>query len=170
MPTHSIPWSDAYKRKVIPPHELAKKVLSLKQANKKIATLNGSFDLLHAGHLHMIHEASQQGDILIIALNTDCSIQAYKSPSRPIINLEYRIQMMAALEFVDYVTWFDELDPRQILDIIKPDVHVNGSEYGENCIEATTVTENGGSLHIVQLIPGLSTTSILKKIQSEGSQ
>lgn len=73
---------------------------------------------------------------------------------------------MAALEFVDYVTWFDETDPRRILSEIKPDVHVNGAEYGENCIEAPTVKQHGGTIHIVQLIPGLSTSHIIKKIIS----
>ncbi len=72
--------------------------------------------------------------------------------------------MMAALEMVDYVTWFDETDPRQILSRIKPDVHVNGAEYGENCIEAETVRSYGGKIHIVGLVPGLSTSQIIKKI------
>lgn len=119
---------------------------------------------MHAGHLHIIFEASQVADLLIVALNSDRSIQQYKSPLRPIVSLEYRLQMMAALEFVDYVTWFEETDPRQLLSVIKPDVHVNGAEYGENCIEAETVKAHGGKLHIVPLIPGLSTSQILKKI------
>ncbi len=72
---------------------------------------------------------------------------------------------MAALEFVSFTTWFDETDPRQILSIIKPDVHVNGAEYGENCIEADTVHANGGRLHIVPLIQGLSTSDIIHKIR-----
>jgi bifunctional ADP-heptose synthase (sugar kinase/adenylyltransferase) len=76
--------------------------------------------------------------------------------------------MIAALEMVDFVTWFDETDPRQILSRIKPDVHVNGAEYGENCIEAETVRFFGGKIHSVSLVPGLSTSQIIKKImQSE---
>ena len=158
-------WSEAYQNKVIPPHQLKQRLEELRKGNQKIATLNGSFDLLHAGHLQIIFEASQVGDILIVALNTDRSIQQYKSPKRPIIPLEYRLQMMAALECVDYVTWFEETDPRQLLSIIQPDVHVNGAEYGENCIEAATVRSYGGKIHIVQLVPGLSTSTIIKKIQ-----
>lgn len=160
-------WSDSYKNKIIDPLHIAAKANALKQSGKKIATLNGSFDLLHAGHLQIIYEASQVADILIVALNTDASIKKYKSPKRPIIPLEYRLQMMAALEFVDFVTWFEETDPIRILGEIKPDVHVNGAEYGENCIEAEVVKSNGGSIHIVQLIPGLSTSTILRKIQAE---
>ncbi len=150
--------------KIISPDQLPGKVAELRLAKKIISTLNGSFDLMHAGHLHMIYEASCTGDVLIIALNTDRSIQEYKSPLRPIIPLQYRLQMMAALGFVDYVTWFDETDPRRILGIIKPDVHVNGAEYGPNCIEAETVRSHGGKIHIVELIPGLSTSQILQKI------
>lgn len=159
-------WSAYSKSKRIPPEQLSTKITELRAQGKKIATLNGSFDLMHAGHLQIIFEASQVADVLIIALNTDRSIQGYKSPDRPIIPLEYRLQMMSALGFVDYVTWFDELDPIKILGIIKPDVHVNGAEYGENCIEADTVRANGGRIHIVQLVPGLSTSQIIKKIKA----
>ena len=113
----------------------------------------------------MIYEASQQADLLIVALNSDASIQKYKSLDRPIISLEYRMQMMAALTFVNYVTWFEETDPRNLLSTIKPDVHVNGAEYGEKCIEAETVKRYGGKIHIAPLIPGLSTTQIISKIQ-----
>jgi rfaE bifunctional protein nucleotidyltransferase chain/domain len=158
-------WSKAYQNKIIAPDQLIQKMVELRADHKKIATINGSFDLLHAGHLQIIFEASQVGDNLIVALNTDRSIQQYKSPTRPIIPLEYRLQMMAALEFVDYVTWFDETDPRNILSIIQPDVHVNGAEYGENCLEADTVRSYGGKIHVVQLVPGLSTSAILKKIR-----
>lgn len=158
-------WATSYQEKVIHPSELAERIGEFRAQQKKIATLNGSFDLLHAGHLQIIFEASQVGDILIVALNTDSSIQQYKSPKRPIIPLEYRLQMMAALEFVDYVTWFEETDPIKLLSIIKPDIHVNGAEYGANCIEAETVKSHGGKIHIVELVPGLSTSFIIQKIQ-----
>lgn len=158
-------WSQAYQDKVIHPESIPATVEKLKQEGKTIVTLNGSFDLLHAGHLQIIFEAFQQGDVLIVALNSDRSIQQYKSPKRPIIPLEYRLQMMAALAFVHYVTWFEETDPRSLLENIRPDVHVNGAEYGVNCIEADTVRRYGGKIHIVHLIPGLSTSMIINKIQ-----
>lgn len=163
-------FSEYIERKYIQPEDLVNKIADLRHQGKTIATLNGSFDLMHAGHLHIIFEASQVADVLIVALNTDASIKAYKNPERPIIPLEYRRQMMAALEFVDYVTWFDELDPRRILGEIRPDVHVNGAEYGENCIEAPIVKQHGGRIHIVQLVPGLSTSQIIKKIVSLENQ
>jgi D-glycero-beta-D-manno-heptose 1-phosphate adenylyltransferase len=160
---------DTYiKNKCISPEQIRAKADELRAAGKSIATLNGSFDLMHAGHLHIIFEASQMGDVLIVVLNSDCSIQKYKSPSRPIIPLEYRLQMMAALGFVTYVTWFKETNPRVILNEIRPDVHVNGAEYGVECIEAETVKSNGGKIHIVNLIPGLSTSQIISKINQLG--
>ncbi|NGX49193.1 MAG: Bifunctional protein HldE [Candidatus Anoxychlamydiales bacterium] len=138
---------------------------NLREKNKTIATLNGSFDLMHSGHLRIIYEASRQADILIVALNTDSSIQRYKSKKRPIVELKYRIEMVSSLLFVDYVTSFDEIDPIKILSIIKPDVHINGKEYSENCIEADIVKKNGGKIHIVDLVDSLSTTNIIQKIK-----
>lgn len=157
-------WTDVYHKKVIEPEKIETFVRELKNRNESIATLNGSFDLLHAGHLQIIFQASQMADILIVALNSDSSIKKYKSAERPIITLKDRMQMMAALEFVDYVTWFDEINPIEILSRIKPNVHVNGAEYGTHCIEAETVIAHGGKIHIVPLLPGLSTSAILEKI------
>lgn len=157
-------WSTECQSKYISPLKLLQMVNKIRQEGKTIATLNGSFDLIHAGHLQIIYEASLQADVLIVALNSDQSIKKYKSPLRPIIPLQYRLQMMSALGFVNYVTWFEETDPRTLLNLIKPNVHVNGSEYGENCIEAETVKSHGGRLHIVKLVPGLSTSQILKKV------
>lgn len=152
-------------KKLIEPDAIEDKVKALKEQRLTIATLNGSFDLLHAGHLFIIHEASSQADRLLVALNSDASIQRYKGVNRPIIPLSYRLEMMAALEFVDFVTWFDEVDPCLLLERIKPDVHVNGSEYGENCIEANIVKNCGGRLHLVQRIDALSTTNVIQKIR-----
>lgn len=159
-------WSEAWACKFIAPEQLEEKVLSIKSQGKTIATLNGSFDLMHAGHLEIIYQASKQADCLIVALNSDCSIQKYKSQNRPIIDLDNRLKIMAALEFVDFVTWFSETDPCLLLEKIKPDVHVNGSEYGLNCIEADVVKNGGGKVVIVPIVAGLSTTSIVAKIKS----
>lgn len=155
------PW---LQKKLVDPKQLEAKVEGFRSLGKTIATLNGSFDLLHAGHLYIIHEAKRQADVLIVALNSDASIRAYKGASRPIISLNYRLEMMAALECVDFVTWFEEIDPCAILRKIRPDVHVNGAEYGENCIEAETVRGCGGRIHLVDRIPSLSTSAIIEKI------
>jgi len=159
-------WAEEVHKKYVAPHEVEKTVAEWKAQGKTVVTLNGSFDLMHAGHLYIIHQAKKQGDILFVALNTDASIRGYKSPDRPIISLQYRLQMMAALEFVDYVTWFDELDPRLFLEKVAPHIHVNGAEYGENCIEAEVVLRKGGRIHLVDRIPSLSTTEVITKIKS----
>ena len=100
----------------------------------------------------------------MVLLNTDASVKRYKGFDRPIVKLQERMAMMAAIEWVDYVASFDEDTPIEILKIIQPNVHVNGSEYGENCLEADTVREGGGKIQIVELLPGLSTSQLLEKI------
>ncbi len=159
-------WKEAYCKKVITPEALERKVQALKDQGLKIATVNGSFDLMTAGHLEILFQGSQMADVFIVALNSDDSIKKYKSPNRPIIPLADRLRMMAAIEFVDYVTWFEETDPIQLLEKIKPHVHVNGSDYGADCIEAPTVIKNGGRVEIVHRGPGLSTSEIIKKCAS----
>ncbi|MGE3557137.1 MAG: adenylyltransferase/cytidyltransferase family protein [Candidatus Obscuribacterales bacterium] len=154
-----------YSHKLLTRDQLPAWRQALRAAGKTLATLNGSFDLLHAGHLHIIYEASLQADILLLALNTDDSIKGYKGPTRPLISLPDRLKMICALSFVDYATSFPEPNPIPLLQLLQPDVHVNGSEYGENCIEADTVRKHGGRLHIVDLVPGLSTSNLIKKIQ-----
>src|SRR3972149_9011872 len=156
-------WETEYKKKIIEPQELENRIKKIRSEKKTIVSLNGSFDLLHAGHLKIIYTASTLADVLIVALNTDSSIKEYKSKNRPIIPLEYRMQVMAALEFVSYVTYFEDTTPIKILDIIKPDIHVNGSEYGKDCIEKEVVEKNGGKIFIVDLKPSLSTSNIITK-------
>lgn len=152
-------------KKLIDPQALEETVSSLRRQNLTIATLNGSFDLMHAGHLYIVSQAKLQADRLIVALNSDRSIQQYKSPTRPIVPLQYRLEMVAALEFVDFVTWFEETDPCKLILTIRPDVHVNGVEYGEECIEASAVKKGGGRLHLVNRIPSLSTSELIEKIR-----
>lgn len=159
-------WNDRYKKKIILPQNWKKASNELKSAGKSITTLNGSFDLLHAGHMQILFEASQQGDVLIVALNSDHSIKTYKSADRPIISLENRLKLIAALEFVDYITWFDEINPICFLEAIRPHVHVNGAEYGIDCIESKTVKNYGGSIYLVNRLPELSTSEIIEKIKS----
>ncbi len=152
------------KDKLIEPNLLDEEMAKLRSQKLTIASLNGSFDLLHAGHLYIISEAAKQADVLIVALNSDVSIERYKGKNRPIIPLIHRLEMMAALQFVDYVTWFDETDPREVLKKIRPHVHVNGAEYGAHCIEAGVVQSFGGKVHLVDRIPGLATSQIIERI------
>ena len=158
-------FAETAESKMIEPSHLPSVMQGLKEQSKTIATINGSFDLLHAGHLEILYQASLQADILVVGLNTDASIKKYKGPKRPIIPLKYRVRMIAALEMVDFISWFDETDPREWLCKIQPDVHVNGAEYGPDCIEADVVRKYGGRIHLVEKIDGLSTSAILQTLQ-----
>ena len=97
-----------YKDKIKTREEIIQIVEQLRKEGKKIATINGSFDLLHAGHLDILEEAAKQGDILIVGLNSDKSVKSYKGENRPIISEEHRARMLANLHLVDYITLFDE--------------------------------------------------------------
>ena len=156
-------WQVESRKKIVEPSEI--KTFVKKLRGKKVATLNGAFDLLHAGHLDIIYKASQKADVLIVALNSDHSIKKYKDPRRPIIPLKYRLLSVAAIGFVDYVTYFHEKDPRRLLEKIKPDVHVNGKEYGINCLEKEVVEKYGGKICLVGHSIKLSTSYIIKKIK-----
>lgn len=155
-----------HRSKIVEPAQVPAVLERYRQEGLKIVSLNGSFDLLHAGHLEMVTQAKQQGDILVVALNTDESIRRYKSAQRPIVPLLYRMELMAALEGVDLVTYFSELNPIEILKLIRPDVHVNGAEYGADCVEAPILKELNARLHLVERIPGLATSAIITKIKS----
>ncbi len=148
-------------QKIVPRNEIGKLAADLRQQGKKIVTLNGSFDLMHFGHRSILKEAKAQGDVFIVALNTDESIRGNKGPARPINSLQARQQMMSTYDEVDFITDFSEPTPVQLLEEIKPAVHVNGSEYGENCVEAPTVKKHGGRIHIFNLVEGFSTSKML---------
>jgi len=158
-------FAEAIKRKYVAPEDLEAFGEQIRSEGKTLVTINGSFDLLHPGHLEMLHQAKGQGDVFLVLLNSDASIKANKSPKRPINPLEVRFQNIAALEMVDYVSSFEETNPISVLDKIKPDVHANGSEYGENCIEAEVVKKHGGRILIVKLVDGYSSTNLIKRIQ-----
>jgi len=152
--------------RLVPRHALNQLATTLRAKGKRIVTINGSFDVLHNGHLHILNEARQQGDVLIVGLNSDASVRSNKGPDRPIVSERRRAEMLLALRMVDYVHVFDELDPIAFIKEVNSDVHVNGSEYGENCIEAETVKRAGGRIHIVSRIPGLSTSNLVDRLQT----
>jgi rfaE bifunctional protein nucleotidyltransferase chain/domain len=147
--------------KLIARNNIANIAKKMKEQGQRIVTLNGSFDIIHEGHLWILEEAKRQGDILIMGVNSDQSVRVNKGPTRPINSQEARARLLAGCKFVDYVFIFDEQNPIPFLKEIRPAVHVNGSDYGENCLEAPTVKELGGRLEIVRLKEGLSTSNLL---------
>jgi rfaE bifunctional protein nucleotidyltransferase chain/domain len=148
--------------------ELAEK---LRAEGKKIVTVNGVFDLLHAGHLDLLEEAKQQGDVLIVAINSDTSVREKKGLTRPYIPEQERAAVLAALACVDYVIIidapYDGGVTKALLQTVRPAIHTNGSEYGEpeTWIEWPDMQAVGAQGYIVQRRPGLATTDIVKRIQ-----
>jgi rfaE bifunctional protein nucleotidyltransferase chain/domain len=151
--------------KVVTQEELKGIVAQLKSQGKKIVTTNGSFDILHVGHVRALQLTRALGDVLIIGVNSDSSVKQYKSDQRPIIPQDDRAEMLAALACVDYVTIFTETDPRNFLELVKPNVHCKSGDYdAEKMIETPVVRKNGGEVKIIPFVPGKSTTAIVKKI------
>lgn len=150
---------------IIPRDKLSIIIKRLRDEGKTIVTCNGVFDLLHLGHLRFLEEAKSQGDILIVGINSDSSVKLTK-PDRPINDEMTRALIVASIKYVDYVTIFNEPNPRKLIEIIKPDVHVNGYEYGYNCIEASVLKKYGVKLYLVKRVGDYSTTNIIKKILS----
>lgn len=137
----------------------------LREQGKTIVTMNGSFDLLHIGHVRCLREAREQGDVLIIALNSDTSIQSYKGKGRPFVPQKERAEMLASLSSVNYVVLFDDINPKSIIAEIRPDIHCNGADWGPGCIERETVESGGGRLHILGWAPGRSTSELFGRIR-----
>ncbi|MBF0431213.1 MAG: bifunctional heptose 7-phosphate kinase/heptose 1-phosphate adenyltransferase [Fibrobacteria bacterium] len=156
---------DPYKTRIISRNALEPLSKKLKSQGKKVVTINGSFDLLHNGHVHILREAKSRGDVLLVGLNSDTSVKKYKGKDRPMISEKQRAEMLLALECVDYVHIFNESVPMPFIKKIKPHVHANGSEYGMDCIEAETVKKNGGEIYVVEKIKGFSTSEIINKIR-----
>ena len=150
-------------RKILAPSQLGRWAQDQRAAGKTIATINGCFDLLHPGHLYILFEGSRQADILLVALNVDRIISLGKGPNRPINNLNDRLHLMAASEFVDFATHFEEATPLEFLEKVRPDVHINGAEYGPDCVEAPVLKKFGGRLHLVESFGGYSTSAQLRR-------
>ncbi|MBC2855910.1 MAG: D-glycero-beta-D-manno-heptose 1-phosphate adenylyltransferase [Cetobacterium sp.] len=147
--------------------QLATKVIEeLKEQGKKVVFTNGCFDILHVGHLTYLNEAKRQGDILIVGVNSDSSVKRLKGESRPINNEIDRSEMLCGLKAVDYTVIFEEDTPMEIIDDLKPSIHVKGGDYKKEDLPETKIVEkNGGEVRILGFVHGKSTTNIVKKIQ-----
>lgn len=135
---------------------------SLDRKNKTIVFTNGCFDLLHQGHLHLLNEAKKLGDILIVAVNNDASVKQLKGETRPIENLETRLQHLSELKEVDYVISFSEETPIHLIEQIQPTVLVKGGDYKKEDVVGNKIAEQ---VVIVPLLAGFSTTKIIQSKQ-----
>lgn len=164
--TEQYPWCEG---KILSREESSQLARQLKSEGKALVTVNGSFDLLHAGHLTILYEAKRQGDVLFVGMNSDKSVRQYKGEVRPIIPENERMASLAAISFIDYIILIDEPEAgKEILTAIKPQIHVNGSEYGEpdTWVEKDAMNEVGAKPFVVKRKPGLATSDIIKKIKN----
>jgi rfaE bifunctional protein nucleotidyltransferase chain/domain len=154
------------------PH-FTQKIVARSEATKRLAGLprpvvftNGVFDVLHRGHATYLAQARALGGSLVVALNSDASARRLgKGPERPLNNQEDRAVLMAALESVSLVTWFEEDTPLQIIDELKPDVLVKGGDYDmDKLAEAALVKAYGGQALAIPFVDGYSTTALVRKI------
>jgi D-beta-D-heptose 7-phosphate kinase/D-beta-D-heptose 1-phosphate adenosyltransferase len=137
-----------------------------KRNGKRVVFTNGCFDLLHPGHIHSLEAARALGDVLIIGLNSDESVRTLKGPSRPVIPAEERAEILASLECVDAVLIFDEPTPQKVIAALLPDVLVKGGDWpGDQIVGRDEVEGAGGKVVLIEVVPGYSTTEILKKIR-----
>jgi rfaE bifunctional protein nucleotidyltransferase chain/domain len=145
-------------------HELVARRQKWKAEGKKVVFTNGCYDILHPGHIRLLERAKSLGDILILALNTDSSVQRLKGPSRPFFNETARAELASQLEAVDAVTLFDEDTPRELISELLPDVLVKGADWAHFIAGREEVEAAGGQVSALPLEPGYSTTDIAAKI------
>lgn len=155
------------KNGVMTEEELLPIIASLKERGKRIVMTNGCFDLLHKGHVSYLKRARALGDYLIVAVNSDESVKKLKGPSRPIVPLEGRMEVLSALGCVDFVVPFSEETPQRLISRVLPNVLVKGGDYQVDQIAGhKEVLASGGQVIILPFVDGFSTSSIVKKIQA----
>ena len=148
--------------------DVLSQILQLQQKQeKKVVFTNGCFDLLHVGHVRYLQYARDLGDLLVVAVNSDQSVQSLnKGPGRPLTPVDQRMEMLAALTCVDYIVKFDESTPLQIIEMLQPDVLVKGGDWPVDQIVGKDIVEKrGGTITSIPLIPDVSTSLIIERIQ-----
>lgn len=139
----------------------------IRNEGKKVVFTNGCFDLIHAGHVDYLLKAKALGDILIVALNTDSSVKRIKGEKRPILEEAERAFLISNLKPVDYVTFFDENTPKEIIDELVPDILVKGADWSlDKIVGRETVEANGGKVAAIEFVNAQSTSRIISIIIS----
>lgn len=137
----------------------------LKRQNRKVVFTNGCFDLLHSGHVHIFREAKKLGDALVVAVNEDESVRKIKGGSRPIFPLEERLEVLEAIEDIDYLISFSEETPQRVIAALLPDVLVKGGDWApEEVVGKREVEDAGGRVAIIPYLEGQSSSEIIDRI------
>ena len=138
-----------------------------RKLGQRIAFTNGCFDVLHAGHVQYLQQARQLADVLVVGLNSDASVRALKGPGRPLNPLVARAEVLGGLQCVDFITAFDDKTPIRLIEDVRPDILVKGSDYRPHeVVGADFVESYGGRVHLVPLRTGYSTTGLLQKLKA----
>jgi rfaE bifunctional protein nucleotidyltransferase chain/domain len=157
------------KSKFVPRERLAKTLAALKRKGTKVVFANGCFDLLHVGHLRYLQgakDAAGKRGVLVVALNTDQSVRKLKGPTRPLMTLQERAEMIGALACVDYVTSFGEPNAEKTLKTLRPDVQAKGTDYTVKTVpEGALMRSLGGSVVITGDPKDHSTTGLIAKVK-----
>ena len=151
------------KDKIIDRAKIKDIITQRKNEGKRVVFTNGCFDIIHAGHVRYLTEAKKLGDILVIGLNSDNSVSTIK-PGRPIIPEQQRAEVLSALSMVDYITLFNEDTPYELIKEIKPDILVKGADWDTKNIVGSDIVKE---VRTIPFVEGISTTEIIKKIQSK---
>lgn len=147
--------------------KLARIAERCRRTGKRVVFTNGCFDLLHAGHVTYLEKAKRLGDVLMVGLNSDASMKRIKGPDRPLTPERDRLRVLAALQAVDYVTLFSEETPLRLIRELRPHILVKGADWKKREIVGGREVESwGGRVKRIRLVPGRSTTAILKKLGS----
>lgn len=145
---------------------LAARLAPLRARGGTVVFTNGCFDLLHPGHVRYLAAARALGDALVVGLNDDASVSRAKGPSRPVLRLPERAEVLAALASVDHLIVFDEDTPQALIAALRPDVLVKGADWAaEAIVGADEVRASGGRVERITLVPGLSTTELIRRIR-----
>ena len=151
--------------KILKLSDLIQRLKNLRKSGKQIVFTNGCFDILHVGHVRYLAAARSEGDVLVVGLNSDASVKSIKPDNRPIVNQEQRAEVLAGLGVVDFITIFDESDPMPLIRAIKPDILVKGADWKEReIVGADVVKAYGGKVVRVEVVPGISTSRIIRRI------
>ncbi|WP_417504528.1 bifunctional D-glycero-beta-D-manno-heptose-7-phosphate kinase/D-glycero-beta-D-manno-heptose 1-phosphate adenylyltransferase HldE [Marinomonas gallaica] len=149
---------------VLSPESLQEQIKLAQLNGEKIVFTNGCFDILHPGHVAYMKQAKALGDRLVVAVNTDASVKRLKGEKRPVNDLTHRMAVLEGVGSIDWVTWFDEDTPLEIIQTLTPDVLVKGGDYTiESIVGAEHVLEHGGEVKVLSFVDGYSTTSIIEK-------
>ena len=142
-------------------------VQDIQSSGKTVVTTNGCFDILHVGHVRYLTKTKSFADFSIVLLNSDKSVKLIKGEGRPINNEQDRAEILCALECVDYVVFFDESSPRDLLDEIKPDVYTKGADYNlETLPETDVILKNGGRIEFITFVEGKSTSNTIEAMKN----